>query len=259
MRAIEDNEMTPAQAMKAAAASANKPSGKLLDKTLLPSRGEFYPGDIYVTPFTGMDLKDLTTSSGLSINQLLYKILNKRVTGINTNDILISDKMWFLFYIRAMTYHDRPIALKCTCPHCGTTSVQQYTLDKLQIKYYTTKLPDKQLKMPNEDLIEFTFPTIGTESQIQRTKNDPNVIEAIDDQFMLLASYIKSINGRKLNLWEAYKYISNADAETFCFVVNKLDEFAFSCDMTAEFDCDCGEKMVVPIPLDQAFFIPKLF
>lgn len=206
-----------------------------------------------------MDLKDLTNIEG-NVNQVLYKILSKRIQGIEVTDILTNDKLWFIYYIRNITYKNRPIQIKCDCPKCGTQSVHEFTFEKLNVKHYNEHLPDKQLKMPNEDLVEFTFPTLGTENAIARIKNNPAVIEAIDDQFMLLASYIKTINGKKLSIWDAYSYVKEVDAMTFCYIINTLDKYAFVCDRTATFICpDCGEEINPIVEMDQEFFIPKLF
>lgn len=261
MRVIEEQEqeITPEEAMQMYAAQKQKPAGKLLDKALLPSRGAFYPNDIYVTPFTGMDLKDITNITDGNPNGVIYKILSRRITGVDIADILTNDKLWFLYYIRDVTYDGKPIKIKCTCPHCGTQFVQEYTFDKLNVTHYDNKLPSKQVKMPNGDMIEFTFPTIGTETQITRLKNNPALIEPIDDQFMLLASYVKSVNGKTQDLWSVYNYVRNLDAPAFCFIIHKLDEFSFICDRTATFICPCGEEVQTIIELDQNFFIPKLF
>lgn len=261
MREIKDNEnLTPQDIINnPSLQTMKKHDGILLDKSMLPSNGVFYPNDIYVTPFTGMDLKDLTNIEG-SVNQVLYKILSKRVKGVEITDILTNDKLWFIYYIRNITYKNRPIQIKCTCPECGAQSLHEFTFEKLNIEHYNNHLPSKQLKMPNEDMVEFTFPTIGTENAIVRLKNNPANIEPIDDQFMLLASYIKTINGKKLTLWDAYNYVQSVDAMTFCFIINTLDKYTFTCDRTADFVCpECGAKLSPIIEMDQEFFIPKLF
>ena len=255
----EQQEITPSEAIEKLAAERQKPVGKILDKNLLPSRGAFYKDDIYVTPFTGMDLKDITNIADSNVNGVIYKILGRRLSGINVADILANDKLWFLYYIRDITYAGKPIKIKCTCPVCGAQSVQEYTFDKLNIQYYDNKLPEKQIKLPNGDLLEFTFLTIGTEMQIAKLKNNPALIEPVDDQFMLLASYVKSVNGKKLDLWSVYNYVREVDAPTFCFIIHKLDEYSFVCDRTATFTCQCGEEIKPIIELDQNFFIPKLF
>jgi len=259
MKIIEDTQnVSPAEIIKKGLTNPPKKSGVLVDKNQIPSRGIFYPDDIYITPFTGMDLKDITSFEESTINQTLFKILARRVTGISTNDILIGDKLWFIYKIRDITYPNNKIPIKCTCEHCGTQSIQYYTFDTLKIDYYDNRLPDGQIKLPNTDMIEFAFPTIGTESQVTRLKNDPNLLEPVDDQFMLLASYIKTVNGKKQTIWDAYNYAKNADATTFCKIVRILDKYAFAFPRVAEFNCCCGEKIQAPVQLTQDFFIPDL-
>lgn len=260
MKIIDGSQnISPDEIIKAGKSeAAHKNTGILVDKNSMPSRGIFYPDDIYVTPFTGMDLKDITSFEENTVNQILFKILSRRVTGIAINDILVGDKLWFIYLIRNITYPDHQIPIKCTCEHCGTQSIQYYTFDKLKVDHYDNRFPDSQIKLPNSDLIEFAFPTIGTESQILRLKNDPNLMEPIDDQFMLLASYIKTINGKKLSIWDAYNYAKNADAATFCKIVRLLDKHSFSFLRTARFECVCGETIETPIQLTQEFFIPDL-
>lgn len=234
----------------------SKNNGILIKKEQFPSRGIFYNQDIYVTPFTGMDLKDISNIEEANTNQVLYKILSRRVSGISINDILVGDKLWLIYFIRDITYKQMPLKIKDTCPACGKQSVFNYTFDKLVINYYDKHLPNKQIKLPNEDLAEFTFPTIAVESQINRLKNDPNMLESIDDQFMLLASYIKTVNGKKLSLWDAYNYAKGVDAPTFCKIIHMLDKYTFNFPRTAKFTCECGEEVEIPIQLTQNFLIP---
>ena len=231
-----------------------------LDKKLLPSNGAFYEADIKITPFSGMDLKNITRVQEGTSNQVILNILSKRISGIDIGQILTNDKLWFIYYIRDITYHGAPVKMKCNCPHCSKQSIQQYTIDKLNVIHYNGKLPDSQVKLPNGDLVEFKFPTISSEQQIQRLKNDPNNFEAVDDEFALLASYIKTVNGKHVNLFRAYEMMSTIDAESFCYIVHKLDEFAFVCDRTAQFICpECGETFNEFVPFTQEFFIPKLY
>lgn len=232
----------------------------LLDKTLMPSRGKFYNSDIFVKKFSAKNIKDLSNIQMEQlgqINQIIYKVLTDCVSGIDLNSILTNDKIWLIYYLRDLTYNSMPIKIKSVCPHCEKTTIQEYTLDKLSVTYYDKEFPDKY-KLLNGDEVTFRFPTIGTEIQTKRLKNDPQSYDVIDDEFMLLASHIHTINGKSISLYNVYNYVCNLEPMAFSNLVNTISDYYCICERIANFKCSCGETVNEVIGFNQQFFLPKV-
>lgn len=233
----------------------------VLDKTLLPSRGKFYGDDkITVTKMSGLDIKTLSKMTVNNANPIINNILSKCVKGVPLNNILLNDKLWLMYYLRSFTYNDRPIDVIAECPICGKTHKVQYRLNDLDVVYYDKELPEEPVRMPNGDLVSFEFPTIGIEIQTNRYKHDPNILnhDEIDDEYMLISSYLKEVNGKKVTLLEAYEYMTQrASADDFSFVVNTMNDYVFGAKPTASYECTCGGTAKAQIDFDSKFFMPK--
>lgn len=231
----------------------------LLNKEMLPSRGRFYPNDIYIRKLNAKEIKDLSTLKPNTANSVFNTILVGCIEGIELKDILINDKIWLIYYLRSITYNDMPFPVKVKCDECGRESKEMFTLDKLYVTYADTPLP-KEIKLPNGDVIEPCWPTIGTEIQINRLKNDPNVIEIIDEEIMTICSHIKTVNGKNMSLFDAYTYFTGDDSRgsglDFAAFCQGLKPATFGARPLFTTECPCGEKVYTEITLTPSFFLP---
>ena len=66
-----------------------------LNKSLLPSKGLLYKNDITVKKLTTLDIKNLSTVTSDNIDGVMNGILARNVSGVQVNDILVGDKIWF--------------------------------------------------------------------------------------------------------------------------------------------------------------------
>ena len=64
---------------------------------------------------------------------------------------------------------------------------------------YANEDLERELELTNGDKVTLSFPTIGDELEIARTKADPNLMENIDVDVMTVASHIRSINGEPVS------------------------------------------------------------
>lgn len=230
----------------------------LLDKTLLPSRGKFYTEDIWVKKLNTLNIKNLATLTESNVNQVINNIIGSCLYGINSDKILIGDKVWLIFYLRAFTYNDLPFQLRGECEHCGNISNYNYTLKNLSVTYFDTELPE-YIELSNGDKLVIKFPTLSTEAAINRLKHDNNVIIDINPELLELSSYIFKINDKQVSLYSAYEYICQMDAMDFSKFTNEMTELIFSAKPYAEFKCPvCGEDMILPMSFSPTFFLPKI-
>lgn len=233
----------------------------MLNKEMLPSKGKYYDTDIFVRKMNAKEIKDLSLVNPENANAIFNKIIGSCITGIEVNKILMNDKIWLIYYLRDITYNGMPFKIKTTCPECGKPLVVDYTLSNLVVNYAENDLPES-IELPNGDVITPKYPTIGTEIQITRLKNDPQVIAAVDEEIMTICSHISEINGEHVTLWEAYEYFAdeeNARGSGFDFAsfVHSMSKYVFGAKPVGKFTCSCGHEIIDTVPLTPDFFLPK--
>ena len=239
--------------------NSQPPKGSvMLDKSLLPSRGKFYPETIYIKKLNTLNIKNLATINENNINNVINNVISNCLWGIDSNKILIGDKIWLIYYLRAFTYDDIPFILRGTCENCGNIRNYKFYLKNLDVSYLDKDVPE-YIELPNKDKITLTYPTIATESAINRLKNDQNIMIEINPELLELSSYILKVNDTKMSLYKAYEYICEMDAKSFSHFTNEMSELLFSAKPVARFKCDsCGEDILLPMPFVPSFFLPKV-
>lgn len=233
----------------------------MLNKELLPSKGKYYTSDIFVRKMNAKEIKDLSLVNQENANSIFNNIISACVTGIELNKILLNDKIWMIYYLRDITYNGMPFKIRSKCPECNKNVVLDYTLSNLVVTYADKDLPEF-IELPNGDKITPSYPTIGTEIQINRKKNDPNIILAIDEEIMTICAHITEINGEHVTLMEAYEYFAdeeNAKGSGFDFAsfVHSMAPYVFGAKPVGKFECSCGHEIYETIPLTPDFFLPK--
>lgn len=233
------------------------PGAVLLDKTLLPSRGKFYPNDIYVKKLTTLNIKNLATIDEKNIQGVINGVLQSCVFGIDTPKILVGDKIWLIFYLRSYTYDDLAYRLRGECEKCSTVANYDYHLRDLDVAYL-----DKDISEDLEiggDKITIKFPDISCENAAVKLKTNDQIIEDIIADLLDLSTYIYKINGKEISLLNAYNYICNMDAFSFSKLTNILSDYIFTAKPYAKFKCPtCGEEITLPVTFLPQFFLPKL-
>lgn len=229
----------------------------LLDKTLLPSRGKFYPDDIYVKKLTTLNIKNLATIDERNIQGIINGVLQSCVFGIDTNKILVGDKVWLIFYLRSYTYNDLAYRLRGECSSCHTIANYDYYLNNLEVSYLDNDIPE-YLEI-GDDKVEIKFPTISTEAEAMKLKTNDQIIEEIASDLLDLSTYVYKVNGKELSLLQAYKYVCDMDAFSFSKFTNILTDFVFTAKPYAKFTCPvCGEEIMLPVSFLPQFFLPKV-
>ncbi len=254
MKAVRDEESTVASAPQ-----QKGPKKFLIDKNLLPSRGRYYKSDLYARKLTAIECKDLSKVRKENVNAVFNKVIGSAISGVDLPDILVNDKLWLIFYLRAVTYDDPPMNVIGVCQSCENTKIYQYTLKDLDVKYADQVLPES-FDLPNGDKISLRFPTIDTEIEVSKTKADPNMIENIDEDVMTIASHIRTINGEVVGVYEAYEYFvrGNGSAKDFSRLTSILRDYSFGAKPIAKFKCECGKDVLAEVLLTADFFLPKL-
>ncbi len=95
-------------------------------------------GIIRIRPMTLAEEKILTTDRLIQQGKALDMILENCIkSNINPYDLISSDRLYLLFYLRGMSYGlNYEFSVKCY--HCGTNFDQSIDIDKLPIKEWET-------------------------------------------------------------------------------------------------------------------------
>lgn len=243
-----------------AIAAQQKKNQTVLNKDLLPSKGKYYNNDLFVKKMSTIDIKNLSSLNADTLDGIINSIIAHNVSGINVNDILVSDKFWLLFYLRNLTYNDYPFYVKYKCDVCGKMSTIKTTMNDFIVTYIKEDFNPKYT-LDNGDEIEIGFPTIGNEVSMKQILNEPDkyiVTGEIDDRLLNIACYIKSLNGVKISIMKAYDYICNLDAVSFTNYCNYMADIDFGVKPYYELECECKNKIIVPISLTPDYFMPKI-
>lgn len=232
----------------------------LLDKSLLPSKGMFYPDKIYVKKLSTINIKKLATITEQNSNFVINNILKTSIwdgNGFDYTKILVADKIWLIFFLRSYTYNDIPFKVRYECKNCGTIAHYDFVLKNLSVSYYEKPLPE--YFEINGDQISIEYPTINTEMAVEKIKNDPNTLLDIDPGLLDFSSYITKINGREVTLLTAYEYVSELDGMSFTKFTNIVSDYMFIATPYGKFKCShCDEEIEIPIPFSPSFFLPKI-
>lgn len=262
-RKIENTEIPQggdmAQIAMAVAAQQQK-NMTVLNKDLLPSKGKYYTSDLYVKKLSTIDIKNLSTLNGDTIDGVMNSIISHCVQGINVNDILVGDKFWLIFYLRNLTYNDYPFYVKYNCKECGKVGMYKTQMKDIKVNYIQDDF-EPTYTMENGDIIEIGFPTIGNEITANQIKLEPEkytVNGEIDGSLLNIACYIKSINGSKVSIMKAYNYICELDALSFTNFGNYMADIDFGVQPYFEIICECSNKIIVPLSLSPEYFMPKI-
>ena len=228
----------------------------LLDKTLMPSRGRYYTEDIYVKKLSTLNVRNLASIDEKNIMSVINNVLKSCLFNIDPNKILVGDKLWLIFYLRAFTYNDAPFKLRGKCNSCETIATFDYQLKNLKVQYLDKELPE--YFEVGKDKVKIEFPTISTETEINNLKTNEQIVEDLLPDVLDMAAYFKELNGKSLTLIQAYRYILNLDAVDFSKLTNDLDPYIFNAYPYAIFKCPiCEEEVTLPIAFVPQFFLPK--
>jgi hypothetical protein len=263
----------------------------------LPSRGVYYGGAIpegmiKVRPMGITVDKILATQRLARSGQALDMIFRHCVqlpNGFDHLDLLDGDRSFLLYYLRGVTHgNEYEFMVKCTDPNCGQTSIQEYDLNQL---YETARGPDPELGAePFIVKLPFLSRELGTDfwvkirylrgrdtlamlgsRQAQKQKMGPRNYIPQDEYEGAVKREGETLNQtleRNLNLVieeamgsrnrdkikQLVDRLHSSDVAVIRDILNK----APGINTLIETDCEeCGQTMLIDLPITDQFFRPK--
>lgn len=126
----------------------------------LPSHFLSYPknAEIYITPYSGDDVDELSNSS-LSLKYILTKALEGIYTNFDKKQLTFYDLIYLSFYRRILSVNENKVRIMSQCPYCGKFSTHEIEIDK-QLEFEDIKIPTLPVNIDfSFGRLSFTFLT----------------------------------------------------------------------------------------------------
>lgn len=221
------------------------------DETLnvidLPSKGKFYPNfqGVEVMPLTYLDEQKIINSRD-GKTDLVSRLLEKSIKGVDVDNLLTMDKMFLLMKVREASYGDS-YDFRINCPSCKTEIKTSLNLSQ---HLNMTQVPDDL-----DDPRKITLPKLGVEVEVRfpRSKEE-QFLGDYEMSFKNLYRFVVSINGNPdpVFISKALKRMSIRDIKKIIMEVNKGD---YGIDPRFIFECpECNYEDTLAVPMDVTFF-----
>ena len=232
------------------------PQGVMLNSELLPSKGKYYSGPLFIKKLSTIDIKNLNTMNEETANAILNGVLANCITGVPFNNLLQADKIWLIFYLRSFTYNDYPVAIKYECPDCKRHAVFEAKINDFDVKYYNEDF-NSIIDLPSGIKLEVQYPTLGHEQKANQLKRNDQLIEAVDPELIDVACYIKAVDGQNVSLMQAYDLLKNMEAMDFVMFSNYMIDNSIGLNPVMKIPCKCGAEVEKRVQFTADFFMPK--
>lgn len=229
----------------------------------LPSKCKLYSENTRIEgrPLKLIEVKRLSGINEENSDAIINDILRRTIKGINIDNLLVADKLYLIFWLRANTYRESGFSVDYVCSNCKQESSFDFKLENLQIQYLSDEFTLDKFKvtLKNNDTIKYHFLTVSDERKISKFKNTySTIIKDLDDDLISLSVMIDSINDEPKELIEKYNYLLDLEPSDYCYLISMIDEWNFGLKKYLEVKCDkCGGDALVGITFREDFFLPK--
>lgn len=215
--------------------------------TELPSKGKFYPGfqGVEVKPLTFLDEQKILNAKDTR-SDIVSKLLEKSIEGVNVDDLLSMDKMFLLMKVREVSYGDN-YDFRVTCPACESEIKTSLSLSN---HLNMTQVPDHL-----EDPREITLPRLKTKAEVRfpRSKEEA-FLSNPEEVYKNMYRFVVSIDGNPdpVFISKALKRMHIQDIKKLIAEINKGEyginpRFIFECP-------ECSHSETMAVPMDVSFF-----
>lgn len=216
-------------------------------KVNLPSEGRFYPGkvsSVRLTPVTFEDEKQLASNLKNKVNPVNL-LLSKCVHGINSDNLLLIDKLYLLLKLREISYGEKYPA-RVTCPKCSSENEINIDLSKLVVNNIPADIEDPR---------EIILPKLKKKAKVRFPRvYDEQYLMTQEQIYTNLWRFIESIDGIKdpVLINKAVPKMQIMDVK---YIINQVMRQDLGLDPKFILGCDsCGEESVLSVPINENFF-----
>lgn len=229
----------------------------------LPSKYKLYPEGtlIHGRPLRVLEVKQLSQMGENNSNIIINSILKSAIRGIKVDDLILADKIYILFWLRANTYKDSGYKVDFKCLKCEKDSTYSFTLDALQITYLRDDYKEgTPFELPiSKDKVVLRLMRVSNAIEVEnfKSKVQGNHLESYDDEILNLASCI-TVGEKIMSLKQRYEYLISLDAGDYARIETEevADEIGVSTVINVKCS-ECGELSYAGLSFRPEFFIPK--
>lgn len=239
----------------------------------LPSKGLLYKGSvddpdlakgiIKVRQLTLNEEKIMTTDRLIQSGRALDMVLENCIkSDIDAGDLLSSDRLYILFFLRGMSYGlDYDFAVRCYL--CGANFEQTVSIDKLPIKEWSENdMPIEPLIMTlpiSEAIIEAHFMrgheehVLAEKGRETRNYNEPD--STVEDSVIALIDKVTLSDGEVLGPRDKEDFINHMVAGDVSFFRDTMTEKNCGIEQLRHIYCPrCEGELEFNVPLGRNFF-----
>ena len=215
--------------------------------TDLPSRGKFYEG------FQGVEVKPLTYTDEQKIlnvkeanTDIVSKLLEKSVQGVDVDDLLSMDKMYLLMKVREVSYGE-DYQFNITCPACTSEIKTSLVLSQ---HLNMTRIPDDL-----EDPREVELPVLGVKAKVRFPRSREEVFfKESEDIYRNIYRFVVSVNNNSDPVFVS-KALKRMHIRDIKKIVAEITKGEYGVNPRFIFQCpDCGHEETMAVPMDVSFF-----
>ena len=196
------------------------------------------------------------------MDMIINDVISKSVKGLEINEILSSDKLYILFWLRANTYKETGFTVDFPCTLCDKDSSYEFNLDCIKtIDLDENYDPDKELTLPaSGNIITIKQLTIGDSKGVSSfIKARKQSLSTFDEEILNIAAQITTIDGEQQNsLLAMYNYTSELNPSDYAYLSSYISHIDFGINNNIEVKCrKCGGDSLTGVTFRSEFFLPE--
>lgn len=213
----------------------------------LPTEGRFYVGgraEITISPIKFEDEKQLSTSVKNGINPINL-MLSKCVKGIDTNSLLLIDKILVLLKIREISYGENYPA-HVICPKCAAEADINIDLSKLVVNYLPQDILDPR---------EITLPKLKKTAKVRFPRvSDEQFLNNQEQIYNNIWRFVTELDGTSDPVFIS-RAIPKMHIRDIKFILNNILRSDLGLDPKFILHCaECGGESLITVPINENFF-----
>lgn len=215
--------------------------------TDIPSKGKFYQGfqGVEVKPLTFVDEQKILNIKDTNTD-LVSKLLEKSVEGVDVDDLLSMDKLFLLMKVREVSYGDN-YEFNITCPAC-TSDIKTSLI--LSQHLNMTQVPDDL-----EDPRKVKLPRLGVYAEVRFPRSREEIfLNDAEEVHKNMYRFVMSIDGNSDPVFvsKALKRMHIMDIKK---IISEINKGEYGVNPRFVFECpECNHTETMAIPMDVGFF-----
>ena len=205
----------------------------------IPSKGKFYKGfqGVEVKPLTYLDEQKILTSK--STEDVVSKLLEKSIEGVDVGELLTMDKIFLLMKVREASYGEH-YEFSVICPNCQTDVKSELVLSEhLNMTQVTDDLQDPR---------EVELPRLKAKAVVRFPRSKEDIfLKTTEDSYNNLYRFVISINDNSdpIFISKAIKRMHIVDIK---FLISQIGKPEFGVDPRFVFECpECSYSETMAI------------